>query len=242
MTSGALWAPVLALLALLAILRAIKVNAPWLIAAILYFLAYLAALMFVGRLIPLEAYFGDLSFNWGGKVAGIAVSLLVVAALWALARKTPAESGLTLAQTPGSLAPASAVLVLLVGISIAAQIALGDGGDVSAERLWFQATMPGLDEELFWRGAFLLMLNEAARGGRLNIGGAPISWGGAAGVLLFGLGHGLAIQNGEVMFSALAVAVTGAYGFGLLWLRERTGSILIPILAHNLVNFSGSFF
>jgi len=31
-------------------------------------------------------------------------------------------------------------------------------------------------------------------------------------------------------------------GFGLLWLRERTGSVVIPIIAHNLINGLGSFF
>lgn len=241
-TSAALWAATLAPVVLLAAARVVRLNLAWLAAAIVFFLAYSTALTFIGRLIPIEAWFGELTFNWGGKVAAITTSLAILAGLWVIARKAPRESGVTLVQAPGSLLPAIVAAALLIAIAVGSQVALGDGPDVTAERLWFQGTMPGLDEELLWRGVFLLALNEGVRGGRLNLLGAPISWGGAAAVLMFGTAHGLAVQDGQVMFSAIAVAVTGLLGFGLLWIRERTGSILVPIIAHNLINFTGSFF
>ena len=42
--------------------------------------------------------------------------------------------------------------------------------------------------------------------------------------------------------SAPAIVVTGVIGLCLLWIRERTGSLLLPILVHNTINVSLSFF
>ncbi|MET0369741.1 MAG: CPBP family glutamic-type intramembrane protease [Sphingobium sp.] len=36
--------------------------------------------------------------------------------------------------------------------------------------------------------------------------------------------------------------MTGALGAGLFWLRTRTGSLVAPVVAHNLLNFGYSFF
>lgn len=242
LTLAALWAPLLAVIAILWIARAAKPNLVWLVVALFFFAAYFAALNFLGDFIPVRDYFGALDWNWGGKIAGIATSIVLLIGLWLIGRKPPRESGVTLKQDPGALLPALIATAVLVGASIGLEILFDDGVSTDPERLWFQATMPGLDEELHWRGVFLLAMNEAVRGGRLNVLGAPLSWGGLLTVLLFGLGHGVAVQDGEFGFSLLAIAVTGGFGLGLLWIRERTGSIVIPIIAHNLINFCSSFF
>ena len=70
---------------------------------------------------------------------------------------------------------------------------------------------------------------------RIGIGGLVVT-------VLFGVGHGLAIQNGELVYSLVAIVITGAIGLGLLWIRERTGSVVLPIVAHNIINTALTFF
>lgn len=241
-TFGAQWAIILAGIVLLALTRQVRINFPWLIAALVIFALGITALMVLGRLIPLERYFGELNWNWGGKIAGFLMSLLIAAALWFIAKKPPSESGLTFAIKPGSLLPAAIVTLLLIALSIGIEVAFNDGTDTSTERLLYQATMPGLDEEPFWRGVLLLAMCEAVRSGRLNLLGAEIGWGGVLLALLFGLVHGMGYGNGQFQVMWIIVAITGGIGFGLYWLRERTGSVIIPIVAHNLINVSNSFF
>ena len=60
--------------------------------------------------------------------------------------------------------------------------------------------------------------------------------------ILFGLGHGVAFQEGGFVANWPIVAITGFLGFGLNWIRERTGSVLLAILAHNVINVASSFF
>ena len=37
-------------------------------------------------------------------------------------------------------------------------------------------------------------------------------------------------------FARVSILFTCLYGLVFLWLRERTGSLIFPLLAHNLVN------
>lgn len=226
----------------LALTRQARISLPWLVVALLFFGAYLAALIFLGDLLPLSRYFGQLEWNWGGKIVAILVSVVLLLGLWLIGKRPPREAGFTFAQKPGSLVPALVATVLLVAGAIGIELWSNDGTDTGMERLLYQATMPGLDEEFYWRGVFLLAMSEAVKSERFNLLGAGIGWGGVLACLLFGLGHGLAYEGGQFTFSGLIVGLTGVIGFGLLWIRERTGSILIPIIAHNLFNFLASFF
>ena len=102
--------------------------------------------------------------------------------------------------------------------------------------------MPGREEEPFFRGTLLAALCLALPGGGVRVLGARIALGGLLASMLFGFVHGLRIVDGALQFAPEIVFITGMFGFGLYWIRARTGSVLMPILAHNLMNFSGSFF
>jgi len=95
--------------------------------------------------------------------------------------------------------------------------------------------MPGLDEEIFYRGVLLLMLNEAF-GRPVRVLGAPMGWGAALTALAFGLTHALGYQDGGFTFDWAPMATTGLAGLLLVWLREKTGSVLLPVLLHNYGN------
>lgn len=240
---GLWWGVSLAVILALSVFRAVKIQAGWLVVAIVIHAIYLTTNSIGLPILDLEVIFGDLAWNWDGKIFSVIATTFALVALTVCSRQVSFEAaGVTLRQNEGSVAPAWIATVILVVLVIAAEVAVSDGQSLGVERLVFQATMPGLDEELYFRGLLLLILSLSICSAGANILGASISWAGMLTTLLFGLGHSLFWQDAAVGFSSAAFIYTFILGFGLLWIRQRTGSILIPILAHNLINVSGSFF
>lgn len=174
-------------------------------------------------------------WNWTGKLMSFGL-MLGIAALPIFGWQ---KVGLTFKQNKGSW-PAWALLGVLSAVIFYFAITTGDGPS-DRETIAFQWTMPGLDEELFYRGVLLLALNEAFSGKR-NILWAPIGYGGLLTCILFGVIHTLAWKNGAVQFDLMTFAMTGIPSFILLWMREKTGSLLTPILAHNVANGAFNLF
>jgi len=183
-------------------------------------------------------FFSALEWNWPGKIAAVIATL---AMMRCLPGATRGEMGLTWKAMPGSVVPAMIAAVALCAFSWTLQAALTGPSPIEPERLAYQALMPGLDEELFFRGLLLAVLIRAFGAGP-SLAGAPIGWAAIAVTFLFAAGHGFRIIPDGVQFSALAVAVTGVIGFGLVWIRQRTGTLLAPILAHNIINLGNGFF
>ena len=100
--------------------------------------------------------------------------------------------------------------------------------------------MPGLDEELFLRGLLLLLFHQAFGKG-LTIGGAGTGWGLWLTTLLFGLLHGVTVREGVISVNIAAIVLTGFVGLIAGWMRERTGSVIAPVLFHNGFNVAQSF-
>lgn len=103
------------------------------------------------------------------------------------------------------------------------------------DSLAFQLTMPGLDEELFYRGVLPVMLNEAF-GKPVRVLGATMGWGAVISSLAFGLAHALGYADGAFTFDSLLMATTGVSALLLVWLKDKTGSLLLPIVMHNFGN------
>ena len=166
-------------------------------------------------------------WNWTGKLAAFAVLLILAV------RLGPARAGLRLRQDGGVRFP---LIVMAIGLAPLVLPDLADGAQPSdAETIAFQLIVPGLDEELLFRGILLLALNEAfAR--RVSVAGAPIGWGGLVTCVMFGVVHGCAWEAGRFDLGLEAMLWSGGPSLLLLWLRERTGSLLLPVLAHNLAN------
>ena len=183
----------------------------------------------------LEDPFPQAAWNWAGKLAAIAGAL----AICALPPFGWMRAGITLRQGKGSIA-AAIVLLSLGGLFFYLALSNPDGRD-DLETIAFQWTMPGLDEEIFYRGLFLLAMNEAFSA-RARILGAPIGYGGLLATVLFGLAHGLAYDKSGLSFDAMTFAMTGGPALILLWLRERTGSVLMPIIGHNIANGASTLF
>ena len=218
---------VVALATIFALLVPKAFRVRWLLIALLLIFIHDAFLLrgfgFIPRIIS------DSDWNWTGKLLATFVMLGVAA----LPRFGWKESGLTFRQSENSTS-AWAVLAIFAITVFAAAIYFGDGRD-DWDTILFQWTMPGIEEEIFYRGVLLLALNEAFAT-RARVLGADIGWGGILATVAFGLIHSLFYDVEGISFDAISFAITGGPALLLLWLREKTGSVLLPILAHNVAN------
>lgn len=172
-------------------------------------------------------------WNWQGKILAVALTLAIAAHPAFGWRRT----GLTLMQNSEGRITTYAVAFVLCLIFAGLALYFPNGSS-DGEALAFQLTMPGLEEEPYYRGILLLSLNEAFRG-RVKMLGIDLGWGGIFSCLLFGTGHAFGYSDGAFSFDAVTMAATAIPVFALLWIRERTGSLLLPIMLHNFANSIG---
>jgi membrane protease YdiL (CAAX protease family) len=170
------------------------------------------------------------SWNWQGKLLALAATLAIAA--------SPAfgwrRAGLTLTQAPGSLKAALPVAALYCAFFVVIAMAF-PGGSSTGEDIAFQLTLPGLEEEPFYRGVLLFALCQAFTGTKRFLG-VDWSWGAVLSCALFGLAHAFGFSNGAFSFDPMTMALTALPSFIAVWLRLRTGSLLLPILLHNFGN------
>jgi membrane protease YdiL (CAAX protease family) len=145
-----------------------------------------------------------------------------------------APGGPDAAQAPGSLKAVLPVMFLYCAFFLALALAFPDGPP-SREDIAFQLTMPGLQEELFYRGVLLFALDRAFTA-RARFLGVDWGWGAVLSCLLFGLDHAFGFSNGQFSFDPMFMALTALPSFIGVWVRLRTGSLLLPIVMHNFGN------
>jgi membrane protease YdiL (CAAX protease family) len=199
-----------------------------------WLIAYLATLLLclgllaVPTLMPGDRLIGD-RWNWGGQILSLAGALWVA---WLLAGKAGVawqEMGFRWDQRPGSVRPALWVAAAALSLNVLVMnLSSFRLPGVPLETWLYQATMPGLVEEVLFRGVLLALLDRAF-GTRRVVFGAPIGWGGVVVTLVFLALHGFSVGT---VLGVLPAALL------YLWLRARTGSLVLPILVHNLWNLS----
>lgn len=205
-------------------------SPPWLLAA--------AGLVLLNDAL-LTRFYGRLSdlipghWNWEGKL----LALLATLAIASLPAMGWSRSGLTLRQADlkAPLIVAGLYGLLFVGLALAFP-----NEPNTAETLAFQLTLPGLEEEAFYRGVLLLVLGRAFTG-RVRVLGVDWGWGALLSCALFGLAHALGVSHGKVGFEPLIFALTAGPSLIAVWVRLRTGSILLPVLMHNVGNAASLF-
>lgn len=142
--------------------------------------------------------------------------------------------GVTIEQEPGSLKVALPVAVLYCAFFVVIALAF-PGGQPSGEEVAFQLTPPGLEEEPFYRGILLFALDRAFTG-RKRLLGVDWGWGAVLSCFLFGMAHAFGFSHGGFSFDPMTMALTAIPSFIAVWLRLRTGSLLLPVLLHNFGN------
>ena len=174
-------------------------------------------------------------WNWQGKILALAATL-AIASLPAFGWRAV---GLTIRQNAGSLVSAIPVALLYCAFFLAIDLAFG-GSPGTGEETAFQLTMPGLEEEPFYRGILLFALDRAFTG-RVRFLGVDWGWGALLSCAVFGLAHAFGYSDGAFSFDPMYMALTAIPSLLAVWLRLRTGSLLLPILLHNFGNSIGLF-
>jgi hypothetical protein len=166
-------------------------------------------------------------WNWAGKLLSLVLSALVIACLGFSA----ATVGLRFRQRHTRMGLLA--LVLFTGWGACLGLFFKPGAP-DAETLAFQALMPGLSEELVYRGILPALLLGLIRG-KGPVEGMP--W---VVILVssavFGIWHGLNYSHARFGFDVMSALFPFLGSIPGGWLRFKTGSLLIPVLAHGLAN------
>lgn len=203
-----------------------------------YAVAFLAALaLFLGLralpdLIPGPRLIG-VGESWTGPLLATLGLLTLACALVRDADFTRRELGLTWTQHPGTWRAAPIVALAALIVNLAAMMPSTFRLEQVSQETWvYQATVPGAAEEIAFRGV-LLALADRIFVARRDVFGAPIGKGGVLVTLLFVLLHVSELKTVPgLLLGVLPAAVL------YLWLRARSGSLVLPILVHNLWNLS----
>jgi CAAX protease family protein len=178
------------------------------------------------------SFFRKARWNWDGKIYATLVLLTLILVLKGVSFRSV---GLTLKQEPGWRLAWFVIFVLCVGFVYAALKFPPVSFDGDWEALAFQLTMPSIDEELFFRGLLVVMIDQTF-GVSKRILGAPFGWGGVLTSLMFGMIHGVDFDDGVFNFATQHALYTGFGGLVLYWLRARTGSLMAPVFVHSFGN------
>jgi membrane protease YdiL (CAAX protease family) len=172
-------------------------------------------------------------WNWIGKGASFILALVIIAVL----RPPTDATALRWPQHHGERQWAIFGILGTILFASAVNFAFRNYKPVSFETILYQATMPGLAEEFCWRGVVFLFLGRAYASvdGKPNlIPAAFIS------TLIFGLAHGVSLDNGSPHFAWLAFLYASLLGAWLALLRLRVRSLGILVAAHNFGNVAGA--
>lgn len=175
---------------------------------------------------PAFSFIGG-EWNWSGKIYSLLLSVAVVLGLGI----KPRTVGLTLSQRNVGASSIALVLFILWGLSLGL---LFKPSVPSVETLAFQASMPGIVEELVYRGIAPAILLGLIRG---RESGQGIPW---AVVFItavaFGVWHGLGYSGAAFSFDPMSALFPFIGSIAGGWLRFNSGSLLFPILAHSAAN------
>lgn len=203
-----------------------QVRWRWIVIAVLAVALHDVALTRFGHLLPPWPTL-DADWNVSGKLYAI-VAVLVMAALLRMPRS---ELGLVM----GTGARARLGWIVCIGLVAAlAGLALVMPGERAPwSTLAYQATLPGLAEELFYRGLLLALLMRAfaPAGDRAAVVTAAVMV-----TALFVQAHVLIAGDGRVEVHPAGGTTSLIVGTVLVWLRLRTGGLAAPVLLHNSVN------
>ncbi|MGV9009676.1 CPBP family intramembrane glutamic endopeptidase, BDIM_20840 family [Brevundimonas sp.] len=212
----------------LALLRPSQFDGRWLLVAALLVFVNDAMLTNVYGLLP-DVFPGS-DWNWQGKILAL-IATLAIAALPAFGWK---RSGLTWHQAADSLKASLPVMLIYMGFFAALAWAF-PSEPASAETVAFQLTMPGFEEEPYYRGILLFALDRAFLA-RKSFLGVDWGWGAILSCVLFGLAHAFGYSDGQFSFDPMTMALTGVPSIIGVWLVLKTRSVLLPVVLHNFGN------
>ncbi|MFC0777447.1 CPBP family intramembrane glutamic endopeptidase [Flavobacterium sp. HJSW_4] len=178
----------------------------------------------------------DLKFNWAGKILSLILALIII---FSVSKEERIKIGFT--SKTNSKSNLKFGLLIFFGFTfcdiIFKLILFPKGGNFDLETFLFQATMPGLTEEILFRGISLWLL-EKAFAPTWNYRGVKFGWAFVIVTVLFGVSHGAVLdQDLHLKFDiATMVYLTVISSFSVGLLRSFSGNLIYSILGHNTIN------
>lgn len=171
---------------------------------------------------------------WSAKLYSIILALVLLIPLKRCIK--PDEIGLTFRQNKGSI-KFSLLCVLFFLIAAVCSGFFYRKGPFSSGVLLYMALMPGLNEELIYRGFLLGFMNKIFDK-NFRLFGIYFGWGAVLTAVVFGLLHGFRLTDSyQVQIDVFPISYSALYGFIFALIRERSGSLVFPVIAHNTANF-----
>ncbi|WP_089837524.1 CPBP family intramembrane glutamic endopeptidase [Granulicella pectinivorans] len=202
-----------------------RVKLLWVLFAALYLAADTLILIFSPRLEHGQ-------WNWSSKICSLLFALVV----FFLFRLSRVEVGLVLPKDQLSWRWTLICIVGAVAFDGVLNYIFRTHQAPGLETIVYQATMPGLSEELTYRGISFALIQRA-------FSGAHGWWAKAAPALIpslvFGLIHTYSPKNGFSYHEWSGFLFSLTLGLWFAWTRLRSGSLLGPIVAHNAANTAG---
>lgn len=200
---------------------------------VLYCFFY-ASLLAVPNWLPGLKIVEPTHWNWSGKIYAITGSLV----FYSQFRKLfTTHDYITLKPKNNALNITLLITIIVFLGAFAWALLSTKNSDERFEMFLFQFTMPGLDEELAYRGIMLGLLSNSLKP-RINLGSANL--GNPALLItsiLFGLSHSIYIDdNWSFHHNWFEFFNVFAIGLFLGWITIKSGNILMSILMHNLIN------
>ncbi|MEO7729551.1 MAG: CPBP family intramembrane glutamic endopeptidase [Kofleriaceae bacterium] len=184
-------------------------------------------------LLPWIGPFIALTWGWQGKLLEVGGVLVLAATVRGLSLR---DIGATAPLRAGWRTPALVVGTVSLALPIAFVLGLGARDQLTVEGWLFQATMPGLAEELLFRGTFLVLLDRAF-GRPWRIAGSEVGWGTIVMALVFAAAHAVDVDRSGTVHVEPLFAIGPLIGSLFAgWARPRLGSLVPLILFHNVSN------
>ena len=175
-------------------------------------------------------WFANLHWNWQGKIISLVAALVFIQLGFG---QSWDEMGFTLPR------PGSWVRIISIFAGAAVIFAIGSSenpGGIDLETVLYQASMPGFEEELIYRGILWVLIAQALPGTK-KLWDANVGWNLIITTFIFALVHGVTFDNNySLIISSSNLISTGMAGFVMGWIRAYSGSILPSVVLHNGIN------
>ncbi len=177
-----------------------------------------------------------IKFAWTGKLLSLLLSLIIV---FSVSKADRRRIGFTKKiQSKKQLKFGVLVFIGFLLFDFVIKLILFPKGEsFDLETFVFQATMPGLTEEIALRGIGLWILNKAYTP-NWKVRGVKFGWGFIVVTVLFAVAHG-AVLTSDCQFkfdliTIIYLALISSFSLGIL--RAFSGNLIFPILGHNMIN------
>lgn len=176
-----------------------------------------------------------LTGNWSGMLLSLAIALVFILYHSKAIRK---DIGFTTVFNKRTIKLGILIFLgFLVFDFVFKMILFPKGGAFDLEQFVFQATLPGLTEEIVYRGILLWLLSKAFVPTK-QVKGIFFGWGFIIVTFLFAMIHGVVLTEAmEFKVDSITVVyITLITSLSLGILRKFTGNLILPTVGHNMVN------